>query len=164
MCGSWFLAGVSWQNSRLFQFSFTRFRCIHVILSVLLINVHFPKSDKSSILITLPSTTTHPLNSSNHVATTENQNKGEGASLNPTPLPRFHSFLNLFVHFLIQMALFVASSSILPSLAFQAARASPRIIQAVSHCSLPSVQKRNLGIVDIVVQGTIGMFALQFSL
>ena len=83
--------------------------------------------------------------------------------MNRPLLLRFHSFLNPIVHFLIHVALFVASSSVLPSLAFQAARASPRIIQVMSQYSLPTVQKRNLGIVDIVVQGTIGIREYMFS-
>ena len=61
-----------------------------------------------------------------------------------------------------------ATNAAIPSLASQMARASPLILHSVhqmnhfNNCSVPTIQKRNLGILDIVIQTTIGMIKVCF--
>ena len=66
------------------------------------------------------------------------------------------------------MALLIATNAAITSLASQMARASPLILHSVhqmnhfNNCSVPTIQKRNLGILDIVIQTTIGMIKVCF--
>ncbi|KAK8799378.1 hypothetical protein WA171_006122 [Blastocystis sp. BT1] len=68
------------------------------------------------------------------------------------------------------MALLIATNAAIPSLASQMARASPLILHSVhqmnhfNNCSVPTIQKRNLGILDIVIQTTIDATALTTGL